>query len=163
MIQRIQSLYLLLAAIFSAILFLSPILETKTYKRVDGVNQEVNYTYDALGVTKINTTTDETEHESIYLIAILAGLAALVAFTTIFFFKHRAIQFRMTYGVVFLLVIGMVVTVVVIGDHDGFKRAFDKSFKFTLLSGLLGIVSAAMAANKIKKDSELVESSDRIR
>lgn len=132
MIQRIQSIFLLLAAIAMACLFFMPYVEVR------------NDDYFILEYTP----------QLLFTIIVILGLLA-----SIFLFRNRPLQFRITRAMILILVafVGYSLYQLYLVDF--------KAVEFEP-GGLLPIFSAyfaARAARKIKADEKLVRSVDRLR
>lgn len=156
MIQRIQSLYLLLAALLMGALFFFPLANflggTEVYK---------------LYAWGIRTTGEnpQTIVPAVYM-GILLSLAVLVPLVTIFLFKNRWLQIRLCIVEIILLV-GMQIYVALylykswaaISENTAHKMAFSLVDIFPLLS----ILFIYLAFRGIVKDAALIKSLNRIR
>ena len=155
MIQRVQTLYLLLAtALMSLTLFLP--LAT-----IWGGEHEV--------VVKAFFT-DGTEGFKAPLplyMGIVLAVATLLPFITIFLFKRRLVQIRLCVSEVVLLV-GSLLFIALYGYrmYDVLSQMFD-SLNFTLgfasLMPLVSIIFVVLAMRAVARDEALVRSLDRIR
>ncbi len=138
MIQRIQSVWLFLAAAFDAVTFRFPFYSGDWKK--DTIPAVVNL--DA------NT--------SIWL-TILTVLDALLAFITIFLFKNRKQQLRLTYlGIVLTLTL-LALYILSINDFYSGTVAIWAIFYFAIL------ICYFFAARGISHDQKLIKSLDRLR
>jgi hypothetical protein len=141
MIQRVQSIWLLLAAICA---FVTYPLVLYIGKLADGTERQF-----LLG-----------DHFILMLFIIALGLLSLVC---IFLFKNRKLQFR-------LVVLDIVLTVAYVFLQYVMVEQFKKdlaiqtgSYKVAALLPLLMIVFLILAARGIYKDEKLVKSLDRLR
>ncbi|MEO9476498.1 MAG: DUF4293 domain-containing protein [Cyclobacteriaceae bacterium] len=161
MIQRIQSLFLLVAAIIMiAVLFLP------AWEETNATNTEV-VTINAFELVYAQTS-ELTEPEVInskptYYISILALVAAIVAFASIFQFKNRLRQIQL--GALNSLLMGANIALIyyfstkgepIIPNHQG-----EFQIGFYIIAGALFCNS--LANRFIRKDEKLVKSADRIR
>ena len=149
MIQRIQSLYLLLASGAFGSLFALPFLTTEATNPAATVPQ--------LADGSLNL------FDNIGLIG-LACMSIALAFATIFLFKNRNLQGRfaglgMLVGILLLILAGVAT--------QGVRSAVpaDGTVQFGLGWGapVLGLLSFWLASRAIKKDEQLVKSMDRLR
>ena len=142
MIQRIQTIWLLLAAIAGFFLTKLPLYEGST-----GSGLPVTY----------------TATESLLLFA-LTIVAALLAFVSIFLFKNRKQQMRFS---LFGILLSIILTGLVVYMFDSFKTAnpgFTKSsYSWGALLPLAMIIFFIMAWNNMRKDEKLIKSLDRLR
>jgi len=144
MIQRIQTVYLLIAAFLSVGLIFM-------------VNLWVNIAGDKFFVM------DSFSSNNILLqvMAILFFVSGLFAFITIFLFKNRKLQFVM--GRIIILT-----NFILLGIFVYFSQNLSGEIKISekgigLLIPIATIVVVSLANKAIKKDEELVKSVDRLR
>ena len=154
MIQRIQSLYLLLVTALMALTLLLPIAS------FTGSNDEV-YTLTAFALTGGGAS-----QSSIWLGVILA-IAAVVPFITIFLFKNRLLQLRLC-AVEIILLLGAVAFIAIYFWLSGSNALEDigvahRQFGWAAIMPIPSIIIMLLAARAIFKDEALVRSLDRIR
>tara|TARA_Y100001954_G_scaffold99627_2_gene108479 strand:+ start:9198 stop:9650 length:453 start_codon:yes stop_codon:yes gene_type:complete len=150
MIQRIQSLYLLLAAIGQVV------FATGTYFTYNLSNSIYKVT--GKGVFDMNEMLVGGDSKSFYLGLVLA----LFAFVTIFLFKNRKrqIKFSKIGGLAtFAEIIFLLVTFYKLNQGE----ETNISFGFALFIVPITTVLFFMANKAVKKDDDLVRSVDRIR
>ena len=159
MIQRIQSVYLLLAAFLLAL----PIwLPYATFTGLSGTA-----TYDLLGAEfkRIDGSTLVSKPELLALI--LSGICAATLITAIFLYKNRRVQLATVYTAAFsefLLLASFMLTLVTEGKNlgeSGLSLALGQSLG--IFAPVLAITLTILAGKNIKKDEEMVRSADRIR
>lgn len=142
MIQRIQTIWLLLAAIAGFFMTRLPLYEGST-----GTGLPVTY----------------TATESLLLFA-LTVVSALLAFVTIFLFKNRKQQMRFS---LLGMLLSIILTGLVVYMYDSFKTAnpgFTKSsYSFGALLTVAMVIFFIMAWNNMRKDEKLIKSLDRLR
>jgi hypothetical protein len=152
MIQRIQSLWLFLAA---ALLLAVIFLPLGIFKMPHGF-------YECTAFSLTGTEGVEPLQLPVWLIGAFSMLAALLSFISIFLFKKRLLQIRFTK---ISLIVKSVVLLLMIGLFMYFKKGLDAWVGYgpAVLMPLLGIILDFMAIRGIKKDEDLVRSLDRIR
>ena len=155
MIQRIQTVFLFIAAILAGVLFFCPIASfdygTEMMQlTVLGVDNQIDATYFGGGY-------------SIPLL-ILTILMVIIPIFTIFKFKNRQLQLKLSSLVVFLNAIfcGLVFLYYVSNIQ---KTIATESvyYNFGIYVPLINMVMAVLAMRWIKKDIELIKSIDRLR
>ncbi|MDL2320157.1 DUF4293 domain-containing protein [Alistipes sp. OttesenSCG-928-B03] len=155
MIQRIQTLYLLLAAVFVGLMFAMPIAT------FSAGGSEMALT--AFSVT--DTTTPEapvTVYNTLYL-GILLAVAALVPFITIFLFKRRLLQFRLCFAEIVLLLGSIGFEIYYISFVKSTIDAVIWKIGISASFPLVALIFVILALRAIARDERLVRSLDRIR
>jgi len=150
MIQRIQTLYLLIAA---------GIILWASFKPVMTIN-ESQVVIDGF---KAAYSSGEKIFSTLPLNIIL-WLAAAISFITIFLFKNRILQMRLT-NFTILILIGYYILIAYY-RYKGITKFVDVEItKYTLfiLFPLIGAILVYMANRAIKRDEELVRSTERFR
>jgi len=152
--QRIQTIFLLLAAIVLGLLF-TPIMSFFTVTGTQELLQQSDVAMLADGIFNIN------DHIIFQILTILAVVASIAA---IFMFKNRTLQLTLSR----LTLVGSVMILFLIGiffylDYQVIQANSVVSGEFGLLSPVLGIIFSILASRGIKKDEQLVKSSDRLR
>lgn len=140
MIQRIQTVYLLIAAVCAGLMIFLPLFQIKSYTE----------TFFKAGIDFIP-------------LAILLGMLIMDCLIVIFFFKKRALQMTLIMGMNILVavILGLMIFYwkKLMDDHtDALVE-----FKFTALFGLVIYLLLFLSRRAIKKDDELVKSLDRLR
>ena len=153
MIQRIQTLYLLIATALMAVTIFTPMAQF-----FDGTQE---YTLTAFA---LKDAAGVTAQPTIYM-GILLALAGVLPFIVIFLFKNRQLQIRLCAAEIVLLVGSLVV----MGIYYYLSaRLFDSvnglgNLKLGVIMPLLSIVFVALATRANFRDEVLVRSLDRIR
>lgn len=150
MIQRIQSLYLLLAALVQ-ILF-----ATGTYFTYDLMNES----YSVTGSGVFDSTGEKTGGD---MKTLILGLGiALIALVSVFLFKNRKQQIKLS-RIGGLLTMAEILFIIL--SYINVKDLSVNDFSFGYVNFILPISTLLflLAAKAIKKDDELVRSVDRIR
>ena len=138
MLQRIQSIWLLFAAGFDAVTFRFPF-----------------YTGDWARDT-IYQIIDLDAHTTIWF-STLTLLTAALAVITIFLYRNRKLQLRLTYVGIFLTAVLLTLYCIEIGHFNTGTIALWAIFYFAIL------VCFILAARGILKDEKLIRSMDRLR
>ncbi len=156
MIQRIQSVYLIAVALCG---FLMMMGNFAVFNDLSG-----QYFLNALGFDKVP---DETNFTATFSMAISSFVLASIVFSliTIFLYKNRAMQIRLT-QIIIALNIGLLISLYsyindasnIIGSTD-----FDTQYKLTLALPTVSMVLSILALSGIKKDENLLKSLDRLR
>ena len=139
MIQRIQSVWLLLAAIFAAITFSVPFY-------VAGVLDTTGHTQSA----SLTATTN-------LLLTIVTILSGATAFAAIFLFENRKLQLRVT-------ILGLLFTILLIALYIVQLKNFPLgTFALSCVIHFGVFAFYILAIRGIRKDEKLVKSLDRLR
>ncbi len=138
MIQRQQSLWLLLAAVTSFLSFKFPF-------------------YTGNIVENNLSRFEELEGGSNFFLLVLTGLSVLISLIAIFLYKDRKTQFKLTIGGILMAIVLLVLYFSQIKKFSSGNFALTAVFAFAILVGYL------MAARGIWKDEKLVKSLDKLR
>ena len=138
MLQRIQSVWLLLAAVFDAITFRFP------FYSGDWIKDNFLFVIDLNAKTTI-------------WFSILTVLNGIIAFITIFLYGNRKLQLRITFLGTFLTAVLLTLYFLEIKNFIGGNIAIWVVFYFAIF------VCYIFAANGILKDQKLIKSLDRLR
>lgn len=159
MIQRIQTVYLLLAAFILALPVWLP------YAAFTGVGGTASY--DLLGAEFLRTDGSVIVSKPEFLALILTGICAATLIAAVFLFKNRRVQLATVYTAMFsqfLLLASFILTIFQAGKslaQHGLAFSFTDSFG--LLAPVIAITLSILAGKNIKKDEALVRSADRVR
>lgn len=157
MIQRIQTVWLLLASITLFLLFLFPYLQyfdnfgTAMNIKITGIYQGVSE-----GVVQV---------KSFILQTIVTVVLALVPLITIFYYKNRKKQLQITYLNIFLVIL-LAVWFYVSSNNAVLelnKNLVIENIGIGALLAPLDIVFLCLAAKGIRNDEKLIKSVDRLR
>lgn len=138
MLQRIQSVWLLLAAAFDAVTFRFP------FYSGDWIKDKFLYVIDLNANTTIWLT-------------ILTVITGLIAFITIFLFNNRKLQLKLCYLGIFLTAVLLTMYFLETQNFIGGNIAIWVIFYFAILLCFI------MAVRGILKDEKLIKSLDRLR
>ncbi|MDD4215531.1 MAG: DUF4293 domain-containing protein [Bacteroidales bacterium] len=160
MIQRIQSLFLLLAVAAYVLLFFFPFAEYRT--------DDMVYTFSLLGITGGNSN-------STIPLMIAVCVLAITCFVTIFLYKKRLIQIKIT-AITLLAHIGFIAALFYSAEtviaHSISKTMTETlsatteiipEYKAGMYIALLPVVFLVLAHRFIRKDEKMVRAADRLR
>ena len=152
MIQRIQTVYLLVATILMGSIFIYPFAEL-----LGADSQLFIYSFNGLSI--------ENE-EGLYMLTIppiiLLVITVLISFISIFLYKKRVIQMRLN-SFNIILMIGY------LGLNYYYIQNFSKqldgivSYEITAIFPFVAVILTYLAIRAIGKDEALIRSMDRIR
>ncbi len=146
MIQRIQSIFLLLTAVCLGLLFVLPFGSSKSSG--EGILQD--------GLFNIHDHT---------AMLILTALGCLLAVGGIFMYNNRTLQIRFTYFLIMICIFIPLVGVIVYlnATQEPAVQSVDVKEQFGLAMPILALVFSFLAKRNISKDDKLVKSMDRLR
>jgi magnesium-transporting ATPase (P-type) len=156
MIQRIQSLYLLIVAIACSLLFFFPMIDY-----IDPLKG--TYKLFATGMKSYADLPGVLFFWETFPLLILVCASLILSIITIFLFKKRSIQFRLVSinGFLNILLIGLVFLLYSkIFEH---RLGILSNYQFGMYIPLISLVFLVLASRAIRKDEYLVKSSDRLR
>jgi len=155
MIQRIQSVYLLLTSLLS-ILFLKGSYLTFFDKSGSTINIMVT------GLFKSDGISDPEKISDLWILLVVGVFIPLVSFMAIFLFKMRNIQLKFVkLQIVLILVLFAASAIYTFMVLSKFDTSLDSWYK--LLVPASQLILSVLAFKGIKKDDELVKSYDRLR
>ena len=153
MIQRIQTLYLLVALLIIESLFFVPlgevVVETQNYKLMFN------------GFFQIIENSSELVQQT-YALMILIPLIGLINFIAIFMFKNRTLQLRITmYNTILMFSLSGMAVYILYRAFSSYDAVIlpNISIIFPVIAGILNF----LAFRQIRKDDALVKSMNRIR
>lgn len=151
MIQRIQSVYLLLVAILLVLAMCMPVGQ---FIGADGVT---SYLFNPLGVTLA-----DGEFQSTWGLFGILLLGALIALCTIFLYRNRMLQVRMTiFGSLLLVGYYIAFFVFMFVLKDDLNASFQLGWALCL--PLVSIILNYLAFRGIYRDELMVKAADRLR
>ena len=162
MIQRRQTVFMLLAAIASALLFFMPLAS---------FNADCNVMkFTIFGIQNpIDTLTLSKSYT--WPLMVLAVLMTIIPLYTIFKYKKRELQVKLCHlnmlfniafiGIVFLYYDGDIQEIIAAVEGDFYELSV--AYFFGMLIPLANLVFEILAIRGIKKDIELLKSVDRLR
>lgn len=165
MIQRIQTLFLVLAIVSQSMLMSLSHFYTGSATSKGVVDKVVvdfnNANFDNASNGSNSTIFDTLTQTVIPPLNVLIVVLMLVA---IFMFRKRMRQLVLTRLIALLLLVFIVLEAVLIGESRALlSKPVTDSFGIGAFLPLISLVLVMMAARGIKKDEELVRSADRLR
>lgn len=153
MIQRMQSLYLLWSFILIEIMFFFPLAEL-----VDASGTVYEFLYRGIPALKEG---DPLIYNALP-VAILLGIIGLISFVTIFLFKKRMLQIRLT---VFNMICMIGAMGLIYYSISSQAKELSAITSYSLINAfpLVALVLCYLAIREIGKDEALIRSMDRIR
>ena len=154
MIQRIQSIYLFVAAIVTAFTFIFPFAEY--------LKDNTTYLLNITGLT--NNSTPNTIFNA-YPLLLLVILCLIISIITILLYKNRILQARLC-NLNILLYVMLIAGIFFYSDKAEQELGIEgllTTFKFGSIAPILSIILTFMANRAIRKDEALVRAADRIR
>ena len=153
MIQRKQSLFLLVSTIVMSLLYFFPIAEFMV--------NTTNYYLDFIEIASVSNA-KKAVVSPVYPVAILLSIVVFLSFFAIFLFKNRDLQTRIiTFSM--LLKFGFLALIVFyiykFGNAFESKLYLQTSFVIPIIAGIFDF----MAFKAILKDIHIIKSYDRIR
>lgn len=142
MIQRIQSIFLLLVVVIGIVSFFLPIAS-----------------FTSAGGTETLTTLWAYPY---YILQTLTAIIILLAAYTLFDFKHRRRQMRFCSAIV-LLYVGYFCLYAGIGLAAASEQQATFGVAYGITQPVINVILVLLAKRQIKKDDDLVRSADRLR
>ncbi|MDO4165182.1 MAG: DUF4293 domain-containing protein [Bacteroides sp.] len=151
MIQRIQSVYLLVVTI---LLFVAAFMPVGHFIGADGVS---SYVFKPLGVSLAGG-----EYQSTWGLFGILLLSAIIAFCTIFLFRNRMLQIRMTiFGSILLIGYYVAFFVFMFMLKDSLNATYQIGWALCL--PVVCIILNYLAFRAIYRDEVMVKAADRLR
>ncbi len=149
MIQRIQTVWLLLATILAVLIFFFPIAELSNENKLMIYSFESINLFGMVGFIK-----------TAYIFAGLTALIAFFSFTAIFLYKRRDLQMRLC-TIISLLDIFLVILIVVFSVNQA--KNIGLTIGLSAIIPLIIFILVLMARRAVRKDDLLIKAADRIR
>ena len=155
MIQRVQSVYLFMMALLSSLLIPGSFLNF-TEKTGSVIRVSFNE------VVRDNAGKATELVEKLMPLSVLIVLIPVISLATIFFFKKRKFQLRLSR---FLILLAGILVVVIIHVCLSIVTKFDAEIipGFKMILPVLILITSILALRGIRKDDRLVKSYDRLR
>jgi len=147
MLQRIQTVYLMLAFIASALLFTQ--LPIAVFPFPDGGDIAFNLI-------------KKYEIISTLPLLLLNGALVLFAFVAVFLYTNRPLQFRLTM-IGFLINVILIIVMFFTADSMQNQLKVEAQYKLGAIFPLISMVLLILASKAIRKDEKLIKSADRLR
>lgn len=151
MIQRIQSLYLFLAAVALSLIFFFPLANLSN-------NQDV-IIFNLCGFSRFSLL----EHIPTWPLIAINAITLLLTLYVIGLFKKRLLQIRLT-RIALMLNLGFIALLYfVYGDHLAKQIKMEVNYELGAVFPLIALIFHVLAIYAINKDERLIKSIDRIR
>jgi len=153
MIQRIQSLYLLMAAILNSLLFIFPLNEMISSNHI--------LTISVLGIFE-QTDNQATLIADLFPLLAINVVSLLLSLISIFLYKNRKAQMRLT---IYNSIINLSIALLALfyASQIASIHNINLGFSIGLMFPFIGAFLSFIAFKAIKKDDNLIKSVDRIR
>jgi len=155
MIQRIQTLYLLAIVVLSGFIIASPLADL--FNKVDNLTYLVSLN----GISLVKSTGNIIESR-IWALASVTMVVPVIALITIFSFKNRVKQIRLSV-INMLFMICFYIFLVLYLWPACVRLHTDWHLKIVTVFPLINIILNYLAIGSIGKDEKLVKSLDRLR
>ena len=155
MIQRIQSVYLLLTTILSGLF-----LTGNIFRLISGESSELVMTF--RGIFEANGENSIEPFGMAIPLALLAILVPIISLAAIFLFKNRKLQLKITLALIIMEVLLLATTTY---NCVYLIRHFDATLipGFRMFIPFITVILSILAYRRIRNDENLVRSYDRLR
>lgn len=156
MIQRVQSIYLLLVTILMSFVLVRP------YADMTLLDSQ-SLLFKAHAITIQSGENIVSVYKNTLPVVVFVVITGLVSFLTIFLYHKRLLQIRLT---LINMVLIMIMTALMVAYYISVKNDFTgevSNFRLGLAFPVLALVFCTMAIRAIRHDELLVKSYDRIR
>lgn len=147
MIQRIQSVYLLLVAVLMAATFICPLM----------------FFADSFSANSIGIFFENELRYPTWGVMTFAALAALLAFVNIFLFKKRKTQIKVCNTILILILAFYATLATYIYTLKTSMNLLYENIGYGLVFPAIAFIFLFLSLHKIKADEKLIRSLDRIR
>ena len=156
MIQRVQSVYLLLITVLMSFLFISAYADLK-------LDDGTELLFKSYSITKISPDQASSLYKSTVPVVFLVLVIGILSFFTIFIYNRRIIQIRLSMVNIFLI-LALILAMLIY--YLTTKNAFPDgkfNFRMPMIYPVLSLIFCFMAIRGIRHDELLVNSYKRIR
>ena len=153
MIQRIQTLFLLLAAACGIAAIFVPIMSFTTTAG--------DFSLSCLGLKLSDGLTTDTA-EYLWILTVISVIIPIISLLTIFFFKHRTVQIRISIFNM-LLMLGYYAIFFLNYYYLSLKYEVSPTFNWPIILPVVSLILTWLAIRSIAKDEALVQSYNRLR
>lgn len=153
MIQRIQSLYLFVVAVISGMILFSPLADLYAVEAID------NCVLDYRGIVHLK---EQIVLQNTWALTAIAVIIPVISLVTLFLFKNRMLQIRMTI-VNIMLQLGFYIILAVYLYVAVVDAKLDLHLKPIVVFPLICVVFNYLAIRAIGKDEALIRSLNRVR
>ena len=157
MIQRIQTVYLILVAVLMTLAAVLPVAE------YFDVAKNIVYQLDMRGFVQLNPDGTFLSAISTNPVTFIFGIILVVTIMTIFKYKNRKQQFRLcTVNFLLILIYTIVLAVIIFVGRNKLTGTV-LTLKIPAVFSLIALIFNYLAMRGIAKDENLVKSMDRLR
>jgi glucan phosphoethanolaminetransferase (alkaline phosphatase superfamily) len=158
MIQRLQSVFLALVAVAMTVCLLS----TSWTKTNPATGERAQLSAFALEYSKMGSETSSTPT---FYVALLAGLAAILAIYSLLQYKNRMRQMvlGLVNSLVMIALLGCLSYLSVYKGSEFFQPEVRGQYQLGFYAVVIGLISNVLANRFIRRDEQLVRSADRMR
>ena len=157
MLQRIQTVYLILVAVLMTLAAVLPVAE------YFDVAKNIVYQLDMRGFVQLNPDGTFLSAISTNPVTFIFGIILVVTIMTIFKYKNRKQQFRLCTINFLLILIYTIVLAVVIFVGKNKLVGTELTLKIPAVFSIVALILNYLAMRGIAKDENLVKSMDRLR
>ena len=151
MIQRIQSLYLFLAAVALGLIFFFPLANLS--------NSQDLIIFNLNGFSRFSVLEQVTTWPLMFLNAV----TILLTLCVIFLYKKRPLQIKLTRIALMVNLAFIALVYFVYGDHLAKQIKMDVNYEIGSVFPLVALIFHVLAIYAINKDDRMIKSIDRIR
>jgi len=153
MIQRVQSIYLLIASIIMSLLFLKSIVLVKISGTIPEQRKSLAYFGDEI--------LDIYDHS---VLIILTSLIVLISLVTIFLFRNRKLQILLSRIAMLISFVFLILSIyLAYTDLQPYIESLRIAPALGIFIPFITIILLILSVQGIKKDEKLVRSMDRLR
>ena len=152
MIQRIQSIYLLVAAILMAVTVFSPLAFL-----ADGANGY--FIYRCLGFFENGVGLNYPT----WGVVAIVSLTTVLSIVSIFMYKNRKLQIKLSYAAIVGILVSYATIYTYLQTGLAATAATLVNVKYGVIFPIIALIFIVLAITKIKADEKLVQSLNRIR
>jgi len=155
MIQRIQTVYLIIIVILTGFTLFTP------YAGLINKAEVLSYVVNYNGIF-LNQDTGALFQQNVWALSALTALILITAFITIFLFKKRVIQIRLLFFNL-ILMLGYYVLLFIYLWQAGEKLNAEWYLNLVTAFPLINVILSFLAIRSIGKDEALIKSLNRLR
>ncbi len=157
MIQRIQTVYLMLAFIASALLFSQLPIAVFQLQNIGEIPFNIISKFQNPDLSQDLFTNTNT-----LPLLLVNGALALLIFISVFLYRKRPLQFRLTM-VGFLINVILIIVMFFTADSMQNQLKVEAQYKLGAILPLISMVLLILASKAIRKDEKMVKAADRLR
>lgn len=155
MLQRIQTLYLLVSLILTAIFLLTPIAYLAN-------SSGASYFLMTNGLFKLEANLFHFIYGNKFLL-IISIINLIITALAIFSYKTRSFQIKLCFVLILSYIVNFTTALIMLNNYKTAYSLTLVKLSWGLAMPLITIILTYLAFRAIKKDDELVKSADRIR